>query len=83
MTYTILGRAVAKEHLSMGVLGSIAGFVLYKNMGSKAGAPKSVAEARQAVPINAGSSEEELLMDSIRKFIADAEKEGAAGSSKH
>ncbi|KAJ7336428.1 hypothetical protein DFH08DRAFT_878759 [Mycena albidolilacea] len=80
MTYTILGRAVAKEHLSMGVLGSIAGFVLYKNMGSKAGAPKTVAEARQAVPINAGSSEEELF---IRKFIADAEKEGAAGSSKH
>jgi hypothetical protein len=39
----------------MGVLGSIAGFVLYKNMGSKAGAPKTVAEARQAVPINAGS----------------------------
>ncbi|KAF7326355.1 hypothetical protein MVEN_02621800 [Mycena venus] len=84
MTYTILGRAIPKEYLSMGVLGSIASFVVYKNATGKAAAPKTIAEAKKAVPINAGSSEEELLMDSIRKFIADAEKEtGAAGSSKH
>ncbi|KAJ7627679.1 hypothetical protein DFH06DRAFT_1227859 [Mycena polygramma] len=61
----------------MGVLGSIAGTVVYARSGKKA-APKNVEEAKQSVPINAGSSEEELF---IRKFIADAEKEGA--ESKH
>ncbi|KAK7018985.1 hypothetical protein R3P38DRAFT_2875591 [Favolaschia claudopus] len=78
MTYTILGRAIPKEYLSMGVLGSLAGFVAYKQTGKK-NIPKSVEEAKKAVPINAGSSEEEQF---IRKFIADAEKEGAA-ASKH
>ncbi|KAF7349182.1 hypothetical protein MSAN_01707600 [Mycena sanguinolenta] len=80
MTYTILGRAIPKEYLSMGVLGSIAGYVGYKSMGSKAPAAKTVEAAKEAVPINAGSSEEEQF---IRKFIADAEKEGAGSTSKH
>ncbi|KAF8189962.1 hypothetical protein K438DRAFT_1539082, partial [Mycena galopus ATCC 62051] len=51
----ILGRAIPKEYLSMGVLGSIAGFAFYKSSGSKAAAPKNVEAAKQAVLINAGS----------------------------
>ncbi|KAJ7138532.1 hypothetical protein C8R43DRAFT_1019450 [Mycena crocata] len=77
MTYTIFGRAIPKQYLSMSVLGSIAGFVVYSRSG-KSAAPKNVEEARKAVPINAGSSEEEEF---IRKFIAEAEKETAG--SKH
>ncbi|KAJ7241008.1 hypothetical protein B0H12DRAFT_1133954, partial [Mycena haematopus] len=60
----------------MSVLGSIAGYVAYKSTTGKAPAPKTVEAAKQAVPLNAGSSEEEQF---IRKFIADAEKEGAGG----
>ncbi|KAJ7128115.1 hypothetical protein C8R46DRAFT_1145204 [Mycena filopes] len=78
MTYTILGRAIPKQYISMTVLGSLAGVAVYARSG-KSAAPKNVEEAKQAVPINAGSSEEEVF---IRKFIADAEKEGTAGS-KH
>ncbi|KAJ7637062.1 hypothetical protein FB45DRAFT_908130 [Roridomyces roridus] len=78
MTYTIFGRAIPKQYLSMATLGSIAGVAMYASRGDKAAAPKTVEEAKKAVPINAGSSEEEEF---IRKFIADAEKEGAA--AKH
>ncbi|KAJ7484638.1 hypothetical protein FB451DRAFT_1233016 [Mycena latifolia] len=78
MTYTIFGRAIPKQYLSMTVLGSIAGFAVYSRSG-KSAAPKTVDEAKKAVPINAGSSEEEEF---IRKFIADAEKEAGA-SAKH
>jgi hypothetical protein len=35
------------------------------------------------LPLAAPGAELTGRMDSIRKFIADAEKEGAAGSSKH
>ncbi|KAJ7070301.1 hypothetical protein B0H15DRAFT_870790 [Mycena belliarum] len=79
MTYMIFGRAVPKQYLSMATLGSIAGFTVYSRMG-KAAAPKTVEEAKKAVPINAGSSEEEEF---IRRFIADAEKESAGAGSKH
>ncbi|KAJ7749303.1 hypothetical protein DFH07DRAFT_829192 [Mycena maculata] len=83
MTYMIFGRAVPKQYLSMATLGSIAGVFAYSRSGSAA-APKTVDEAKKSVPINAGSSEEEALMDSIRKFIADAEKEdNATAASKH
>ncbi|KAJ7039898.1 hypothetical protein C8F04DRAFT_1392154 [Mycena alexandri] len=81
MTYMIFGRAVPKQYISMTVLGSLAGIAVWKTSG-KSAAPKNVEEAKRAVPINAGSSEEEQLMASIRQFIAEAEKEGAAGS-KH
>ncbi|KAJ7136118.1 hypothetical protein C8R44DRAFT_769724 [Mycena epipterygia] len=77
MTYTIFGRVIPKQYLSIATLSSIAGVGIYSRMG-KAAAPKTVDEAKKAVPINAGSSEEEEF---IRKFIADAEKEGAG--SKH
>ncbi|KAJ7853763.1 hypothetical protein B0H13DRAFT_2060679 [Mycena leptocephala] len=80
MTYVIFGRAIPKQYISMAVLGSIAGGTIYARSG-KTAQPKTVDEAKKAVPINAGSSEEEELMDSIRKFIADAEKEEAG--SKH
>ncbi|KAJ7669033.1 hypothetical protein B0H17DRAFT_1087194 [Mycena rosella] len=79
MTYTILGRAIPKQYLSMGVLGSIAATAVYSRSG-KAAAPKNAEEAKRAVPINAGSSEEEEF---IRKFIADAEKESTGAASKH
>ncbi|KAJ6571850.1 hypothetical protein B0H19DRAFT_670636 [Mycena capillaripes] len=54
MTYVIFGRAIPKQYLSMAVLGSIAGGVVYSRSG-KSAAPKTVEEAKKAVPINAGS----------------------------
>jgi len=39
-----------------------------------------VEKVKDAVPINASSNEEEQLMDSIRSYIAEAEKES---SGKH
>ncbi|KAJ6631241.1 hypothetical protein B0H10DRAFT_1981522 [Mycena sp. CBHHK59/15] len=78
MTYTIFGRVIPKQYLSIATLSTIVGVAVYSRSG-KPVAPKTVAEAKQAVPINAGSSEEEEF---IRKFIAEAEKEGAA-AAKH
>ncbi|KAJ7057757.1 hypothetical protein C8F01DRAFT_1150981 [Mycena amicta] len=77
MTYTIFGRAIPKQYLSMGTLATIAGVAVYSRSG-KSTAPKSVDEAKQSVPLNAGSKEEEEF---IRQFIAEAEKETAG--AKH
>nr|GAT55844.1 predicted protein [Mycena chlorophos] len=71
MTYVIFGRAIPKQYLSMGTLATIAGVAAYSSSG-KSKAPKSVDEAKQSVPLNAGSKEEEEF---IRQFIAEAEKE--------
>ncbi|KAF7323808.1 hypothetical protein MKEN_00602000 [Mycena kentingensis (nom. inval.)] len=71
MTYTIFGRAIPKQYLSIATLTTIAGVAVASRSGSSS-APKSVDEAKKSVPLNAGSKEEE---DFIRAFIAEAEKE--------
>ncbi|KAF9072344.1 hypothetical protein BDP27DRAFT_1184492, partial [Rhodocollybia butyracea] len=83
----ILGRSIKNEHLVLTILGSVfGGAYLATRGGSKAKetVPTKTAleKVKEAVPLNAGSSEEEQLMDSIRKYIAEAEKEAGEGS-KH
>ncbi|KAG1738124.1 uncharacterized protein EDB91DRAFT_1224067 [Suillus paluster] len=81
MSYVILGRAIKTEHLTLGTLFATGGAVFASLGGKKdsASSGKPLAErVKEAVPINAGSSEEEQLMNSINNFIAEAEKEGGA-----
>ncbi|KAL0958368.1 hypothetical protein HGRIS_000509 [Hohenbuehelia grisea] len=80
MSYVIFGRAVKSEYLTLATLGAVGAIVALTKGGSKA--PEKLApgqtiidKVKESVPINASSSEEEQLMDSIRKFIAEAEKE--------
>ncbi|OCH87775.1 hypothetical protein OBBRIDRAFT_805825 [Obba rivulosa] len=80
MSYVILGRAVKSEYLAIGTILGTVGLSMLATGGSKKEAKpapstplKQVVES--AVPINASSKEEEELMNSIKKFIADAEKE--------
>ncbi|KAG2059920.1 hypothetical protein BDR06DRAFT_927274 [Suillus hirtellus] len=79
MSYVIFGRAIKTEYLTLGTLFATGGAV-YASLGGKkdsASSGKPLAErVREAVPINAGSNEEEQLMNSIKNFIAEAEKEG-------
>ncbi|KAG1793715.1 uncharacterized protein F5891DRAFT_551917 [Suillus fuscotomentosus] len=79
MSYVIFGRAIKTEYLTLGTLFATGGAV-YASLGGKkdsASSGKPLAErVKEAVPINAGSSEEEQLMNSIKNFIAEAEKEG-------
>ncbi|KAJ7207039.1 hypothetical protein GGX14DRAFT_455975 [Mycena pura] len=59
MTYTILGRVIPKQYLSMGVLGLLGGVAVYSTRGKPG--PRTVDDAKKSVPINAGSREEEVL----------------------
>jgi len=79
MSYVILGRAIKNEYLALGTIFGT-GLLSYvatsggkkedKQVGSSSG--KSTVE--KAVPINAGSSEEEQLMNSIKNYIKEAEE---------
>ncbi|KAL4073476.1 hypothetical protein J3A83DRAFT_4090244, partial [Scleroderma citrinum] len=81
----IFGRAIKTEYLTLGTLFATAA-TAYASMGGKkdtSAASKTIAErVNDAVPINAASKDEEELMDSIKNFIAEAEKE-SGGSSHH
>ncbi|TDL24558.1 hypothetical protein BD410DRAFT_896751 [Rickenella mellea] len=82
----ILGRAVKNEYLSLGVILGTTGIAYAATRGG--GAKKDahhkpaagsslkdkIESVKAAVPFGAGSSEEEQLMDSIKKFIEDEEK---------
>ncbi|KAG2143517.1 uncharacterized protein EDB93DRAFT_1155346 [Suillus bovinus] len=76
MSYVIFGRAIKTEYLTLGTLFATGGAV-YASLGGKkdsTSSGKPLAErVKEAVPINAGSSEEEQF---IKNFIAEAEKEG-------
>ncbi|GJE86440.1 ATP19 family protein [Phanerochaete sordida] len=84
MSYIIAGRAVKNEYLALGTLGLTGLIVSMAMSGGKketaapAGVKQTLAQVKDTVKIGAGSSEEEQLMDSIKNFIAEAEKE-----SKH
>lgn len=81
MSYVIFGRAIKNEYLTLATLGTVfGGIALARSGGSKKKEePKAggslVERVKEAVPITAGSSEEEEF---IRKFIEEAEKD-----SKH
>ncbi|KIK94209.1 hypothetical protein PAXRUDRAFT_143378, partial [Paxillus rubicundulus Ve08.2h10] len=78
----IFGRAIKNEYLTLGTLFAT-GTAVFASMGGKKDASasnKPLAErVSEAVPIKAGSSEEEEF---IKNFLAEAEKEGG-GSSHH
>ncbi|KIJ63759.1 hypothetical protein HYDPIDRAFT_29110 [Hydnomerulius pinastri MD-312] len=77
----ILGRAIKTEYLTLGTLFAT-GTAVFASMGGKkdTSAGKPLAErVKEAVPITAGSSEEEEF---IKNFMAEAEKE-SGGSSHH
>ncbi|KAG1839761.1 hypothetical protein DFJ58DRAFT_103244 [Suillus subalutaceus] len=82
MSYVIFGRAIKTEYLTLGTLFATGGAV-YASLGGKkdsASSSKPLAErVKEAVPINAG--EEEQLINSIKNFIAEAEKEGGGSAS--
>ncbi|KAG6833017.1 hypothetical protein H0H87_012275 [Tephrocybe sp. NHM501043] len=78
MSYVILGRAIKNEYIALGVLTTVFGGASLAMRGGKKenSAGQSLQKARESVPINAGSSEEEQF---IQNFIAEAEK----ADSKH
>ncbi|KJA26887.1 hypothetical protein HYPSUDRAFT_36056 [Hypholoma sublateritium FD-334 SS-4] len=79
MSYQILGRTIKNEHLALGVFGTtFGGAYLATRGGSKTQTkPTTVQQAKETVPVNAGSSEEEKF---ILDFIREAEKEGSTAS---
>ncbi|KIK60345.1 hypothetical protein GYMLUDRAFT_97098 [Collybiopsis luxurians FD-317 M1] len=87
MSYQILGRTIKNEYIALTILGTLfSGAYAATRGGSVAketkATPSVIEKVKEAIPLNAGSSEEEQLMDSIRKYIAEAEKE-AGSSGKH
>lgn len=77
--YVIAGRRVANEYLALGTLfttGALA-WGASRGGGSKKKEPESLVDKAKGA-LGVGESDEEAF---IRKFIADAEKEGAG--SKH
>ncbi|PCH44971.1 hypothetical protein WOLCODRAFT_165527 [Wolfiporia cocos MD-104 SS10] len=76
----VFGRTLKNEHLALGTILSTVGLaVLALGGGEKEAAPSSgkttLEQVKESVKFNASSSEEEQLVDSIKKFIEDAEKE--------
>ncbi|OJT02802.1 hypothetical protein TRAPUB_6658 [Trametes pubescens] len=81
MSYVILGRAIKNEYLALGTIFGTVGATLLATGGKKEPAPAAkptLQQIKETVKVNASSSEEEDLMNSIKNFIAEAEKE-----SKH
>ncbi|KAG6873696.1 hypothetical protein C0995_012158 [Termitomyces sp. Mi166 len=74
MSYMIFGRAIKNEYIALGVLTTVFGGASIAMRGGKKEntAGQSLQKARDSIPLNAGSSEEEQF---IRNFIAEAEKE--------
>ncbi|KAJ3793727.1 hypothetical protein GGU11DRAFT_798737 [Lentinula aff. detonsa] len=84
MSYVIFGRAIKNEYITLSVLGSVFGGAFLATRGgskqeAKSATPSVIERVKEAIPLNAGSSEEEEF---IRKYIAEAEKE-ASGSGNH
>ncbi|KAI0073649.1 hypothetical protein K474DRAFT_1710540 [Panus rudis PR-1116 ss-1] len=81
----IFGRAIKNEYLALGTLIGTAVLAISATGGSKkeasapSGVKQTVEQVKESVKFDASSKDEEELFNSIKKFIADAEKEG----SKH
>ncbi|TFK21748.1 hypothetical protein FA15DRAFT_645176 [Coprinopsis marcescibilis] len=76
----ILGRTVRNEYLALGTFASAFGLAFLSTRGGeKKAPPTTVQQAKAAVPVNAGSKYTDYVC-SIKKFIAEAEKEGAGAS---
>ncbi|KLO16124.1 hypothetical protein SCHPADRAFT_230347 [Schizopora paradoxa] len=84
MSYQIFGRAVKNEYLSLATIIGAAS-IAFASMGGKKEVPpaagatlkETIQKAKEAIPLGAGSSEEEQLMDSIKKFVEEEEKKAS------
>ncbi|KAG6837018.1 hypothetical protein H0H93_016225 [Arthromyces matolae] len=67
MSYVIFGRAIKNEYLALGVFGTVFGGASLAMRGGKKenAAGQSLQKARESIPINAGSSDEEELYESL------------------
>ncbi|KDQ60272.1 hypothetical protein JAAARDRAFT_125594 [Jaapia argillacea MUCL 33604] len=77
-TSVIFGRAIKPEFLAIGTLLGTTVVAMSSMGGKKEAAGQTIQQVKESVKIDASSKEEEDLFDSIKKFIADAEKD-----SKH
>ncbi|KDR76467.1 hypothetical protein GALMADRAFT_246833 [Galerina marginata CBS 339.88] len=79
---TIFGRAIKNEYLALATFGTTFGGAWLATRGGKTAQakPTTVNQAKESVPINASSSEEEQF---ILNFIKEAEKEGSSAPSGH
>ncbi|KAI9458878.1 hypothetical protein BJY52DRAFT_1186646 [Lactarius psammicola] len=82
LTCTILGRAIKTEYLALGTLLSTVGLSYAAASGGSneaaSSSKKSLQEVKDSVKFDSSSKEEEELAESIKNFIAEAEK-----GSKH
>jgi hypothetical protein len=78
MSYTILGRAIKTEYLALGTLLSTVGLSYAAASGGSKAAPsgskQTLQEVKGSVKFDSSSKEEEELVESIRKFVEEAEK---------
>ncbi|THU77911.1 hypothetical protein K435DRAFT_786479 [Dendrothele bispora CBS 962.96] len=91
MSYTIFGRAIKNEYIVLSVISTVAGgaFLATRGSSSKKEIPpasssvldktvdklKEVGEEVKDKVIKPGMSEEEEIIENIKKYIAEAEKE--------
>ncbi|KAF4616709.1 hypothetical protein D9613_008802 [Agrocybe pediades] len=83
MSYQLFGRAIKNEYLALGTFATTGGIAYLATRGGNSAAqakPATVEQAKQSVPVNAASSEEEQF---ILNFIKEAEKESAAAPASH
>ncbi|KAJ7591641.1 hypothetical protein C8J56DRAFT_936073 [Mycena floridula] len=80
MSYVIFGRAIKNEYLTLATIGTVFGGVMLAKTAGGSSKPEPskaktlVEKVKEAVPISAGSSEEEQF---IQKFLDEAEKADA------
>ncbi|KAF9523519.1 hypothetical protein CPB83DRAFT_862655 [Crepidotus variabilis] len=84
MSYQLFGRAIKNEYIVLTVFGTTFGGAYLATRGGNNTAaqakPVNVQQAKESVPINAGSSEEEQF---IQNFIREAEKSDAGATAGH
>ncbi|KAL5521736.1 hypothetical protein ACEPAF_2484 [Sanghuangporus sanghuang] len=80
----IFGRAIKTEYLSLGTILTTAAIAYAATGSSKkqhvpsgGSSEEALKKVKDTVPINASSSEEEQLLDSIKNFIAEEEKKAS------
>ncbi|KAJ3513927.1 hypothetical protein NLJ89_g2675 [Agrocybe chaxingu] len=81
MSYVVFGRKVANEYLALGTFATVFGGAFLATRGGKKDAPAkptTVQQAKESVPINGTSDEEEKF---ILQFIKEAE--ASSPSSSH
>ncbi|SJL12822.1 uncharacterized protein ARMOST_16253 [Armillaria ostoyae] len=75
MSYVIFGRAIKNEYLALGTFASVFGGAFLATRGGKKDAPAPTLVEQVKANVTSGNSEEEELINSIKKFVEEAEKE--------